>query len=220
MKKIPGILFLLCSILSLFMSSCDDVKEHLAPAIRDDDSVSIMTTYGVNTLISDSGVIKYRIVAERWDVNMLKNPSKWTFDKGLFLEQFDEKFHVEGYLQCDTAYYYDRLKLWELRSRVVFRNTDGLVFRSQELFWDENKHELYSNKFSRVVTPERELQGTYFLSDEGMRHYKVSNSKGSMKRNPISDESDKNPKDTASQAPVPQRDQAKAKPKSPVPQNQ
>ena len=97
-------------MLLTFVASCDERKEHIASAIRDRDSVSMMTSYGVNTLISDSGVIKYRIVAERWDVNIVKNPSRWTFDKGLFLEQFDEKFHVESYIQCDTAYYYDQLR--------------------------------------------------------------------------------------------------------------
>lgn len=63
---------------------CENRQEHIAPAIYPKDSVSVMTSYGVNTLISDSGVIKYRIVAERWDVNQAKRISRWTFDKGLF----------------------------------------------------------------------------------------------------------------------------------------
>lgn len=92
----------------LFFFSCQEGKEHTAPAIYPRDSVAVMTSYGVNTLVSDSGLIKYRIVAERWEVNQAKNPSRWIFDKGLFLEQFDEKFHVEAYIQCDTAFYFDQ----------------------------------------------------------------------------------------------------------------
>lgn len=144
--------------------------------------MAVMTSLGVNTLISDSGVIKYRIVTERWEVNQAKNPSRWIFDKGLFLTQFDEKFHVHAYIQCDTAYYFDQLRLWELRSRVRILTKDGLRFKSEQLFWDETKHELYSNVFSSLVTPERTLQGTYFRSDEQMTHYYVSNSKGSFER--------------------------------------
>ena len=140
----------------------------------------MMTSYGVNTLISDSGVIKYRIVTERWDVNTIKNPPRWTFEKGIFMEQFDEKFHIEGYIQADSAWYYDQQKLWELRGRVYIRNVNGLIFRSEELFWDGIRHEFYSHKFSRVVTPERTLEGTYFRSDEHMAHYEVSNSEGSF----------------------------------------
>lgn len=139
-----------------------------------------MTSFGVNTLISDSGLIKYRIVTESWEVNQAKNPSRWIFEKGLFLEQFDEKFHIEAYIQCDTAFYFDQKKLWELHGRVRVRTIDGLRFSSEELYWDQNKHELYSYKFSRIITPDREMQGTYFLSDEKFTHYTINNSKGSF----------------------------------------
>ena len=164
---------------SLFIS-CEEAQEHTAAAIYDRDSVSMMVSYGVNTLISDSGVIKYRIVTERWDVNMIKQPTRWTFEKGVFFEQFDQNFHVEAYVQADTAWYFDQLKLWKLRGRVRIRNSNGLLYQSEELYWDGLKHELYSNVFSKVITPERTLQGTYFRSDEQMRHYTVSNSKGSF----------------------------------------
>ncbi|MBR2291627.1 MAG: LPS export ABC transporter periplasmic protein LptC [Prevotella sp.] len=164
---------------SLF-TSCEQAKEHTAAAVNERDSASMMVSYGVNTLISDSGVIKYKIVTERWDVNTIKNPSRWTFEKGVFFEQFDQQFHVEAYVQADTAWYFDQQKLWKLRGRVRIRNVNGLIYESEELYWDGLKHELYSYVFSKVVTPERTLQGTYFRSDEHMRHYTVSNSKGSF----------------------------------------
>ena len=192
----------------LFLLSCSDVQEHTAPAIYDRDSVSMMTSYGVNTLISDSGVIKYRIVTERWDVNTVKNPSRWSFEKGVFFEQFDEKFHVQAYVQSDTAWYYDQQKLWHLRGRVRIRNINGLIYESEELYWDGIKHELYSNVYSKVTTPERSMEGTYFLSDEQMRHYTVTNSKGSFEREDMTgdskeEEQTKNPADTTKQeAPI------------------
>ncbi len=179
-------------IILLSIVSCQKEKEHTAPAINPHDSVAVMTSYGVNTLISDSGIIKYRIVTEKWEINQNRNPSRWIFDKGLFLEQFDEKFHIQSYIQCDTAYYYDVMKLWELRGRVRILTKNALRFSSEELFWDENKHELYSHKHSTLITPERQLQGTYFRSDERMTKYYVSNSKGSFNKgdidsNPIND---------------------------------
>ena len=166
----------------LCLGACSEQKSHTAPAVHDRDSASMMVSYGVNTLISDSGVIKYRIVTERWDVNTIKNPPRWTFEKGIFMEQFDPSFHIEGYIQADTAWYYDQQKLWELRGRVYIRNVNGLVFRSEELYWDGIRHEFYSYKFSRVVTPERTMEGTYFRSDEHMTRYEVSNSVGSFQQ--------------------------------------
>lgn len=172
------------------LASCEGQKEHTAPAVHDRDSASMMISYGVNTLISDSGVIKYRIVTERWEVNTVRNPSRWIFEKGLFFEQFDEKFHVQSYIQCDTAYYYDQKKLWELRGRVSILTKDGLRFTSQQLFWDQASHELYSNVPSRLVTPDRTLEGTYFRSDERMTRYFVSNSRGSFEKTDIAGKGD------------------------------
>ena len=176
-------------VLLLPVAACRNERKVDAGNI-DSRSTPTMRTTNVNTLISDSGVMKYRIVTERWEVNDKRNPSRWIFDKGLFLEQFDEKFHVQSYIQCDTAYYYDQKKLWELRSRVRILTKDGLRFSSEQLFWDEDRHELYSNVFSRLVTPERTLQGSYFRSDERMTRYYVSNSQGSFERSDFSSDRD------------------------------
>ena len=172
-------------LMFIWLVACQEQVEHTAPAILARDSVAMMTSYGVNTLISDSGVMKYRIVTERWEVNTSKNPSQWIFEKGILLEQFDEKFHVNSYIQSDTAYYYDQQKIWKLYGRVRILTKDGLKFTSEQLTWDQNKHELSSNVFSKLVTPERTLQGSYFWSDEKMTRYFVSNSKGSFEKGDV-----------------------------------
>ena len=154
-KKKWRSLFLISHFLFLFLLAvaCTEAQEHTAAAVNPEDSVSVMTTFGVNTLISDSGVIKYRIVTERWDVNTVRQPSRWEFMKGVFFEQFDEQFHVQAYIQADTAWYFDKQRLWKLRGRVSIRNVKGLIYTSEELYWYGIQHEFYSTVFSRVVTP-------------------------------------------------------------------
>jgi hypothetical protein len=201
--------FVICQ-LSISLCACSEAQEHTAAAIYDRDSVSVMRSYGVNTLISDSGVIKYRIVSEQWDVNTIKQPSRWEFMKGVFFEQFDEQFHVQAYIQSDTAWYFDQQKLWKLRGRVRIRNVNGLIYLGEELYWDGLRHEFYSNVFSRVITPERTLEGTRFRSDERMTHYSVRNSKGSFIPEDNSDDNAgnaqaTNPGDSTQQFMPPQR---------------
>ena len=166
----------------LFMSyafvSCSEEREHTAPAIHARDSVPVMTTYGVNTLVSDSGLIKYRIVTERWEVNENRNPSRWTFNKGILLTQFDLKKHVVGYVQCDTAVYFDKDRRWELRGRVRILTSQGVAFYSNELYWDERNHQMWSYTYSHVKTPDKELQGNWFRSDEQMTNFEIRQTKG------------------------------------------
>ena len=201
-RAVPLWCFGIMMVLSFI--ACNNPKEHTAPAINARDSVAMMTSYGVNTLISDSGVMKYRIVAERWEVNENVNPKRWIFRMGLFFEQFDEKFHVEAYIQADTAYYFTDQNLWHLIGNVRVRTIDGLKYSSEELYWDQNKHELYSYKFSRLVTPEREMQGSYFRSNEQLRRYFITNSKGSFLQSDMFKEdttTQKSPADTSAVVP-------------------
>ena len=56
--------------------ACGDEERPTAPAIRNRDSLPIMSTTGVSKLISDSGIIKYKIVAETWDVYDKTKPQR------------------------------------------------------------------------------------------------------------------------------------------------
>lgn len=171
-------LFCLCCVMTLagIIAACSDQKPPTAPAVRHRDSTSVMTTYGVSKLISDSGVIRYKVVAEEWRVYDRTNPPRHSFPKGLLLERFNEKLHIEMYITADTAYWFNQ-DLWELRGRVKVWQDDGTVFTSSLLYWNMNTHEFSSNVYSHLITPDREVQGSSFRSDEQMRHYVVNNSR-------------------------------------------
>ena len=125
--------------------------------------------------------MRYHMVAEEWDIlnGTQGQPPTWNFYKGLLMERYDQDFHIDLYVQSDTAYLHEQ-HLWELRGRVVVRNVKGDVFRTEELFWDLNKHEMWSYQYIHIVTPERELEGTEFHSNEQMTKYYVSNSTGAF----------------------------------------
>ena len=166
------------------MFSCASDVEHIAHSINEEDSLPFMHSCGINTLISDSGVMRYHMVAEEWDIYDTEGKqSTWKFMKGMLMERFDEEFHIDMFVQADTAYLHEQ-KVWELRGRVVIRNIKGDLFKTEELFWDMEKHEMWSHKFMHITTPERELQGTEFRSNEEMTKYSVANSVGSF---PVSD---------------------------------
>lgn len=169
--SIPTIIATL--LLPLFIVSCGQTKPPIAPAIYLRDSIPVMTTYGVSKLISDSGVIRYKIIAEEWNVYDKTHPNKQTFEQGLLLEKFNQQFHIEMYITADTAYWYND-NLWELRGRVCIWKEDGTTFRSELLFWNMSSHEFYSNRFSRLTSPTKNVQGASFHSDEQMTQYEVN----------------------------------------------
>lgn len=177
MKKL--ILAIIVFVAVSAIVSCDDTKPPTAPAVRMRDSSCLVISYGVSKLISDSGRLRYKVVAEEWRIYDRTNPPRHTFPKGLLLEKFDPKFHIEMYITADTAYWYNQ-NLWELRGRVKVWNADGTVFNSQRLYWDMQTHEFYSNVYSHLKTPDREVEGMSFRSDEQMRRYTVNNTRATF----------------------------------------
>ena len=181
---------------ALLCLACENDEEHLAAAIGENDSTAFMRSRGISTLISDSGVLRYKLVAEEWDIYTNTNPPSWKFMKGLLMERFDQSFHIDLHVHADTAYLLEQ-RLWELRGRVVIRNIEGTLFRTEELFWDMNEHQMWSTKYMRIKTTDQELEGTDFRSNEQMTDYYVSNSKGAFPVNDVDKKPNEAPTDTA-----------------------
>lgn len=173
----------------LLFPSCSGEKKNLAEAISERDSLPVMTTQGVTTLISDSGIIRYRIKTEEWLVFDKKNPPYWAFEKGIYLEKFDQLHRIDANIKADTAYFYERQKLWELRGNVAIHNLKGEKFNTQQLFWDQNKQSVYSDQFIRIEQQDKILTGYGFESNQQMTRYVIKNTEGIF---PVED----TPKDT------------------------
>jgi LPS export ABC transporter protein LptC len=166
------------TVMLLLFPSCSKEKENLAPAILEKDSLPTLRNIGNSSLISDSGLIKYRIISEEWLIYDKKNPPYWAFEKGIFIEKFDENFHVNASIMADTAYYYNIKKLWELRGHVNIRNLKGERFNTELLYWDQNMGQVYSNKFMRIQQKDKILTGIGFKSNQQFTDYIIYNSTG------------------------------------------
>ncbi len=73
-----------------------------------------------------------------------KNPPYWAFEKGVYLEKFDSLFHIDASIKADTAYYYEKKKLWELRSNVHIRSQRGENLTQTCSFGMKKQERVYS----------------------------------------------------------------------------
>jgi LPS export ABC transporter protein LptC len=158
--------------------SCAGDKKELAAAVENRDSMPVMRTINVETLISDSGVIRYRMKTKEWLIFDRLKPSRWSFEKGIYLEQFDSVHKVEASIKADTAYYYDKQRLWELRGHVDIHNRKGEKFNTELLFWNQSTEKVYSDKFIRIEQPDRIITGHGFDSNQQMTVYTIREMEG------------------------------------------
>ena len=160
--------------------SCQEEDNETVVDVQNREEQPILKSVGVSTLISDSGVIRYKIISEDWFIYDRKDPPYYSFEKGLFLEKFDENYHVDAFINCDTAYYYNMQRLWELRGRVCVKNLKGETFKTSLLYWDMNQHLIYSPAYMVIDGIEQDLEGYDFKSNESMTDYIIHSSSGAF----------------------------------------
>lgn len=171
MKSLPGLILL--SVVILLVSSCNDngkidVLSGITPG-----RMPTMKTVGVNTIISDSGITKYRIKSPVWYVYDEIDTPKWKFPKGLYLEQFDAKMKVIGSVACDSAVYFKMQGIWRLDGHVEMHNNQKDLFMTQQLYWDQQQHKIYSDSFIHIERSDRVLEGHCFESNENLTTYRI-----------------------------------------------
>lgn len=177
-KSISITIALAAVVMLLSFSSCDGKSKAMGDAITERDSLPVMNTLGVTTLISDSGVTRYRVNTEEWLMFDRKKPSYWAFEKGVYVEQFDSIFNIEASIKADTAYYYDKERLWKLIGNVDIQNRKGERFNTELLYWNEATQKVYSDKFIRIEQPDRIITGHGFDSNQQMTVYVIRNIEG------------------------------------------
>lgn len=165
-------------VMFLLFSACSHREKALGKAITERDSLPILDTRGVTSLISDSGVTRYRIHTEEWLVFDRKDPPHWAFERGVYLEKFDSIFQVEARIKADTAYYYNKDELWKLMGHVDIKNLKGERFSTELLYWNQREQRIYSDRFIRIEQPDRIITGRGFESNQQMTVYKIHKPEG------------------------------------------
>lgn len=174
----PFIAVMAMAITFLVSSGCRRDKKEIVEALSNPKEVSTIFSRDVTTLISDSGVTRYRVVAKEWYMYEQSDSPRWYFPKGLYIETFNENFDVEAFIEGDTAIYYKYKRIWELKGDVRMANTQDERFFTEQLFWDQDKQQIYSDSVIHIERGDRIIEGKGFLSNESMTKYKILKTTG------------------------------------------
>lgn len=168
MRRLPLLIALICVLLP---GCSDDIA--VARQEIDGNVTPTMITDSVNSFVSDSGITRYQLEAPTWLMFDEADEPYWLFPQGLSLKQFDDNMTVSSTLVSDTARYFSRKKLWKLDGNVRMRNIDGDKFLTNQLFWDQYAHKVFSDSFIHIERADRILEGIGFTSNEQITVYTI-----------------------------------------------
>jgi LPS export ABC transporter protein LptC len=172
-----SILFVFFSA-GIFFSCSNDVEK--VNAITDKKTYPEFTVKDMHLLRTDSGKIVVRIEAPVFD-RYQTDDSYIEFPKGVKVYMYDEYPHIQSSITANYAKQFEAKKIWEARNNVVAVNFKGEKLNTEQLFWDENKKIIYSEKFTRVITPDGVFYGQNgFEADQSFTRWKLLNTSGTV----------------------------------------
>lgn len=164
----------LLAVMSFLFMSCKEEKNDSIAFVYDPQTVPTMRTDSLSTLISDSGLVKYKMIAKTWLLFDQAEDPHSLFPDGFYFEQFDSLFNVTATIKADSVWNFTRRKLWQLRGNVSIVNSLGETFTSEELFWDENAQRIYSNQYVEINRPNKTLtKAKRFEANQQMTNYRL-----------------------------------------------
>lgn len=156
---------------SFFVSCGGEKKEFIDLDTR--GKIYLMKITDFSTLVSDSGIVKYKADAAVFYIYDEGPEPYWYFPEKIHLEQYDSLFRVTSSIDADTAYYYTKKNLWKVIGNVVVESMSKERFETSELFWDRQKGEIYSDKFIKITQGDFVNTGVGFTSNQSLTQYRI-----------------------------------------------
>ena len=165
-------------MLLLFSVACSKDKQEVIPVAFDPETSYTMRTTDVATLISDSGITRYKMEAKEWLIfGKAKEPFQY-FPQGMYIEKFDTLLQIEFSARADTAYFFETQELWKAIGNVLVTNQEGERFETSLLYLDQKNDRIYSDKYMRIEQKDQIITGIGFESNQSMTKYKIFQSTG------------------------------------------
>ena len=169
---------ILAVVSSFLCLSCSNKDKQLGPAVTNRDSTSVITTRGVDMLISENGIVRYHVIAEEWKIFDKMDPPFYSMEQGVLLEILDSLMQVESMIEADTAYYLINDEKWHLRHNVHAENIENEEFDTPELFVSNRSRKMNSDSIIRIRQARQIIVGHGFESNTSLTEYTIRKTEG------------------------------------------
>jgi LPS export ABC transporter protein LptC len=177
MGKIIPFLFLFF----LVVVSCENSIE-VINTVTSNKVIPTSSAFDTETLLSDSGKLKVKLVAPQRDQYELPKKKYTEFPKGMVAYFYDSIENVSSRIISKYAIFHMSEDLFEARDSVVMNDNKGDTLTTEQLFWDRKRALIYSKIFTRIVTADGTFFGENgFESNQNFSKWKLINSKGTVK---------------------------------------
>jgi LPS export ABC transporter protein LptC len=148
--------------------------ENKIPVIPKSDFLTLptLTARGFKTVSTDSGRIQLIITSLLLEQYDKTDPPYVEFRTGIKVDIYNGKAKpvatvTSKYAKCTNN------NLWELRDSVVVVNENNEKLETEQLFWNQEKDKIYTDRFVKITNEDVVSQGIGFESDTHLSRRRI-----------------------------------------------
>lgn len=136
----------------------------------------------IEIIYTDSARLKVRLEAPAYKQFSTGEKPYMEFPGGLHVFFYNDSADLQSEITADHCIYHMDDKLWHATGNVVASKFEtGEALHTEELFWNEEKEQIYSNSYTRVEQGENVMYGNRgFKSHQSMDNWQLIGSSGNM----------------------------------------
>jgi len=164
----------------VILYSCKPNSSEEIQAIADKQDLPSLTVTNLESMVTDSGIVKYKLITPKLIQYDKKEEPYIDFPQGLHFLSYSPQKEVTAQIKCNNANYQTKKEIWELNNNVEAINEKGDILNTEQLFWDSKKHLIYSDKFVKITTKTQVLTGYGLEADENLAWYEIKKPSGDI----------------------------------------
>ena len=164
-------------VVFLLLGACKKTSPEHIDINLEEYEIPKIYSLDVSTVISDSGITRYRINTPQWDVYDDEIQPYWEFPYGVHFERFDEELSVDANIHCEYAKFLEKENCG-IKRDVRATNIEGELFETEQLFWNQQTEKVYSDSTIKITQENYIIIGKGFESNQSMTKYQVQQTQG------------------------------------------
>ena len=171
--RLPGLAFI---PVLLLLSSC----EKKIDKIKKNEILTLpsITVKSFQTVFDDSGKVQLVMTSPLMETYDNVDIPYSEFKSGIKVVFYDGHKDPVGSVIAKYAKFINKNNLWELRDSVVVVNQTNDRLETEQLFWDQGKDNIYTDRFVKITSEDMNIIGTGFESDTHLNRRRIKNPSG------------------------------------------
>ena len=170
---------LLSAMFALFMGGCAKIEPPPAVSVTGLPNMELM---GATVRFVRAGQPRFTVQAPH--VSKVEAQGLLALDGGIRVDFFDANGLHNATLTAASGEVLDRESRLLARGDVVVKSDSGMVLRTEELYYDQKRERVLSDKFVTVITPSDSLSGWGFSAAPDLTDWIIPNPSGTTWRQP------------------------------------